>query len=294
MSLSVSPGPLFSELTTLKLGGKAVAEVRIGAESDLEKLPEALVREGGRPLVFGWGSNILAHDGDIPVTLIRVPDGGKAEVVRETPEFVTVRADAGMRLPRLLVWLAKRGLSGMEGLAGIPGTVGGAVAMNAGSFGNDISQVLTRVLVFSPCCGLRWVVRSDVRMGYRLFEPIVADEYFVVMGVELQLRIQSHDVVKAAMDSAMTKKKASQPVNAASAGCVFRNPEGDAAGRLLDEAGFRGRKLGGMAFSEVHANFLVNEGGGTAGQALELIEQARATVLDRFGIPLELEVKVVS
>lgn len=294
MGLKVLPGPRLSERTTLKLGGPALAEVQLGHHRDLDELPAVLEKAGGRPMVLGWGSNILAADTELPVVLLRVPEGGSPAVVHETADGVTVRADAGMRLPRLLAWCAKNGLSGMEGLSGIPGSVGGAVAMNAGSFGREMADLVSRVLLFSPCCGLRWVGREDVRMGYRLFAPRTFDDYFIVLGVELTLVRGGRDEVGAAMAGCMDKKKATQPIAAASAGCVFKNPEGDAAGRLLQAAGFRGKALGGMAFSEVHANFLVNTGGGTAHEAFELIAQARDEVASRFGVGLELEVKVVS
>lgn len=295
MGLTIIDAPRLAERTTLKLGGTALGEVRIGSDRDLDELPAALERLGGRPMVLGWGSNVLAAEGELPVSLVRVPDAPEPETVFESGDEVVVRAGAGMRLPKLLSWCAKRGLTGMEGLAGIPGGVGGAVAMNAGSFGHEMRQVLERVLLFSPCCGLWWAGRDDVRMGYRFFAPRTADEYFLVLGAELRLGVAEAQDVRAAMDANMARKKAAQPVHQATAGCVFKNPpDGPPAGKLLDEAGFRGRSLGRMAFSELHANFLVNTGGGVSDEAFELIEQARGAVLDRFGVALELEVKVVA
>ena len=294
MGIKVLPGPRMSERTTLRLGGTARAEVRIGSERDLDELPAVLEKTGARPLVLGWGSNLLARDGDLPVVLVGVPEAPKPKVVHESGDTVTVLTGAGMRLPVLLAWCARHGLWGMQGLAGIPGGVGGAVAMNAGSFGCDMSQVVSRVQIFSPCCGLRWVGRDDVRMGYRFFAPRTYDDYFIVLGAELTLRRVEPEAVKAHSDECMAKKKATQPIGAHTAGCVFKNPVGDAAGRLLDAAGFKGRRVGGMAFSEMHANFLVNEGGGTSAEAFELIETARAEVAERFGVDLELEVKVVA
>lgn len=295
MSLKVLPGPLLCERTTLKLGGRALAEVRIGSEKSLDELPGRLDDLGGRPLALGWGSNLLVADGDLPVVLLCVPEAEKPEVVFESGGETVIRAGAGLRLPVLLSWCAKHGLTGMEGLSGIPGSVGGAVAMNAGSYGHDMCQVLERVHLFSPCCGLRWVGRDDVRMDYRFFAPRTADAFFLVMDVELRLTQGQPEAVRAAMHESMAKKKAGQPISAASAGCVFKNPVGSPpAGKLLDEAGFRGRTLGNMAFSELHANFLVNLGGGTSAQAFELIGAAQETVAAKFGVHLELEVKVVS
>jgi UDP-N-acetylmuramate dehydrogenase len=294
MHLKVLPGPVLAQRTTLRLGGPALAEIHLGSERALDELPGRLEELGGRPLALGHGSNVLAADGPLPVVLLRVPEGDRPEAVFSSGEETVVRVGAGMGLPVLLSWCARHGLSGLEGLAGIPGGVGGAVAMNAGSFGTDMSRVLERVLLYSPCCGLRWAGRDDVRMGYRFFAPRTADRFFLVLGVELRLTRAEPEAVRAALDVTWARKRASQPLAAASAGCVFKNPEGAApAGRLLDEAGFKGRRLGGMAFSELHANFLVNLGGGTAAQAFELIQAAREAVAARSGVALELEVKVV-
>jgi UDP-N-acetylmuramate dehydrogenase len=298
VGLSIKTGPSLAELTTLKLGGTAVAELVVTAEKQLDEVPEALERLGGRPVVLGRGSNVLAAEGDLDLTLIRFASDEKPEVIRENGETATVAAPAGMPLPRLLAWLKRRGLAGLENLAGIPGSVGGAVAMNAGSWGLEICERIVRVKMFSPCCGLRWMLREDLDFGYRRFSPsgvLGRDEYFLVTAVELETRISRENEVGAAMSEWLGKKKASQPIDAATAGCVFKNPEGGPpAGKLLDEAGFRGFRLGGMAFSELHANFMVNLGGGNSREAMELIEKAGSEVRERFGRDLSMEVKVLS
>ncbi|WP_167941034.1 UDP-N-acetylmuramate dehydrogenase [Desulfobaculum xiamenense] len=282
-----------SELTTLRLGGTAIAEVHVEDVRDLDALPGMLSTLGGTPLMLGRGSNLLARDGELPLTLVRVPEPAKPEIVSVSGERTTVRADAGMGLPALLSWLAGKGLSGMEGLTGIPGCVGGAVAMNAGSYGTDMRAVMRRVLLFSPQCGLRWADLEDVITGYRHFAPRTEDHWFLVLAVEVDVVEATREAIKARMTEIMNTKRSTQPLDAWSAGCVFKNPAGESAGRLLDRSGFRGRHLGGMAFSEVHANFLINTGGGTSAQALELIAEAQATVAADHGVNLELEVKVI-
>ncbi|MFK4766044.1 UDP-N-acetylmuramate dehydrogenase [Desulfobaculum sp. SPO524] len=293
MGLKVLPGPSMQQRTTLRLGGTATAEIVVGHVNDLDELPGALEKLGVPPLMLGKGSNLLARDGELPLALVRVPEPAKPEIVGFSGDRVTVRADAGMGLPAFLSWVASKGLAGMEGLSGIPGTIGGAVAMNAGSYGTDMSRVMRRVLLFSPCCGLRWADREDVLTGYRHFAPRTVDEWFLVMGVEVDLKEDSREAIKSRMAETMNTKRASQPLEAWSAGCVFKNPQANSAGRLLDEAGFRGRQLGGMAFSERHANFLVNTGGGTSADALALIAEAQSAVSRTHGIDLELEVKVI-
>jgi len=185
------------------------------------------------------------------------------------------------------------GLSGLEGLAGIPGTVGGAVAMNAGSYGRETAEVLSRVRLWDAAGGLRWIGPAQWKAQYRGFVPTGCVAPWLVLEAELVLTVATPEVVRAAIDANLAKKKATQPVSAATCGCVFKNPEGASAGKMLDELGFRGRSLGGVCFSAMHANFLVNEGNGTAKAALELIAMAREAVLGRFGVELELEVKVV-
>jgi len=300
MSLHLTEGPLLADLTTLRLGGRALAEVAVGDRKDLDGLPAMLERLGGRAMVLGRGSNILAADGELPLVLVRPPAGGEPRLVDVKGDVVPgqtvrVRASAGMGLPRLLNWLRDRGLSGLEGLSGIPGSVGGAVAMNAGSYGHDIRRVLARVQLYCPGCGLFWAPREDLDMGYRHFAPRVRDDYFMVMAMEVDLvQGQARDVARA-MEEALTHKRSTQPVHLATAGCVFKNPpDGPPAGKLLDEAGFKGLRLGDVGFADMHANFLVNHGEGTASQAFELLEQARVSVNERFGVDLQLEVKVLA
>jgi UDP-N-acetylmuramate dehydrogenase len=196
-------------------------------------------------------------------------------------------------LPKLVNWATKLGLSGLEGLAGIPGTVGGAVAMNAGSYGRETADLLARVRIWDAAGGLRWIGPAQWTAGYRGFAPQGCEALWLVLEAELTLKTATSESVRSAVDANLARKKATQPVNTATCGCVFKNPEGGSAGKMLDELGFRGKGLGGMCFSAMHANFLVNEGRGTAKAALELIAKAREAVLGRFGVALELEVKVV-
>ena len=293
MPLTLLPGPLLGERTTLRLGGRAQAEIIAESGKDLDGLPKILEKLGARPLVLGRGSNILARDGDLPVALLRPPKGRPPRVVLERKGVVRVRAGAGLSLQRLLGRLRTWGLSGLEGLTGIPGSVGGAVAMNAGAYACETGQVLARVLVYGPKTGIAWLERDDVRVGYRFFAPKREEEYFMVLAAEFDLKKHAPDWVKNRMAEVYAKKKKTQPLRAASAGCVFKNPEaGPPAGKLLEEAGFKGKRLGAMAFSGVHANFLVNLGGGKSAEAFELIEAAGEKVASLFGQKLELEVRV--
>lgn len=301
--MKILPGPLLSELTTIRLGGRARTRVVVESEDDLAALPEVLEREAGRDagiFIIGGGSNILASDGDLPVALLSADFREDFEIVEESAESVTVRVGAGMGLPRLLGRAQALGLSGLEPVTGVPGTVGGAAAMNAGSHGWETLQDCRAMRIWTRATGAVWLKSSEWTAGYRRFEPIspplAQTPERLILALELTLRRSEPGVVKAAMQSHYARKKAVQPILDASAGCAFKNPPGESAGRLLDQAGMRGRRLGAMQFSERHANFLVNLGrkagsSGQARQAWELIELGREAVRQRFGVSLELEVR---
>ena len=285
--------PNLGKRTTLGLGGVGLAELVLGKEEEFDRLSEALDRFGGTPVVWGRGSNILARDGVHSLTLISLEAAGTPEIVSEGESGARVRVRGGQRLSGLLAWSAKAGLSGLEPLAGIPGSVGGAVRMNAGSFGREMADLLCRVRIWTRKGGLRWIEREGFSCGYRSFALQGAEDPWVVAEAELELTRVEPERVRAAIAQSYGRKKAAQPVAARTCGCAFKNPaQGKPAGWLLEQAGFRGRRLGGVGFSERHANFLIHHGQGTASQALELIGMAREQVLREFGVELETEVKV--
>ncbi|WP_419786884.1 UDP-N-acetylmuramate dehydrogenase [Pseudodesulfovibrio sp.] len=290
MALELIRNPSLSERTTLGLGGTAEVELVVREKGDLDAVAQFLSHENLRPFVIGRGSNLLVRDSHLDLALIR-PDmpSGPTRVERNGDGLV-VRCGAGQRLPGLLGWAQRAGFSGLENLTGIPGTVGGAVAMNAGSYGTSFGDLITRVRLWSPAQGLVWVDADQCHFGYRHFSCPAHPGKSLVWEVELLLAETSADEVRNAMRSVYKKKQGTQPVTAASAGCIFKNPEGESAGRLLDKAGFKGMRLGHMAFSDMHANFLINLGGGTSAQALDLMEAAKSAVSEKFGITLEPEV----
>lgn len=293
MQLEVIHAPRLSERTTLRLGGPALAEAVLRSEADLDQLAVMLPGLGGHPLALGSGSNLLAGDAPLPLVLAR-PANTNAPQVERTDAGALVRVGAGFRLPRLLGLCQRLGLTGLEPLTGIPGRVGGAVAMNAGSYGTETGALLSRIRLWTPKGGLAWRNAADCDFGYRHFNAGLGADFFLVWEAEFRLGQDKPAAIRARMEATYAKKKAVQPVTAKSAGCVFKNPAGQSAGMLLDQAGLRGKTLGGMGFSALHANFLVNLGGGTAAQALELLELGRSAVLSRFGIQLETEVVVLS
>ena len=290
---TITEGVTLASRTSMGLGGRVIAEVRLDDERGCEALPELEKKLGGRVVFLGAGTNIIASDAALPLVLATLQRCDAAVPVGADGGEVLLRVAGGMPLPLLLARAASLGLGGLEGLSGIPGSVGGAVAMNAGSFGTEIGRFVRGVRVYAPCFGIADRPGGDVSFAYRRCTLAGHDGPFLVLGVTLALPERDGVLIKTAMRDVMGKKKASQPVTAKSAGCVFKNPAPDApAGRLLEEAGFKGRRDGGMAFSSLHANFLVNEGGGTAEQAFALIARAREAVRGLSGFDLETEVKI--
>ena len=293
--MRILENPILRELTTLRLGGCAIALVDVEQDQDYDQLPLTLARLGGHPISLGRGSNVLAEDGNLPLVLVRAVCKSEPEVLCRDEKQVLIRVSAGQSLPRLLAWAAENSLSGLEGLAGIPGQVGGSVAMNAGSYGTEIGRCLHALRVFSPSTGLVRL-RGGFEPQYRkmLLPGLGAADngWKLIRDVELALTSAREAEIRAKMAKILERKRSTQPLSASSAGCVFRNPEGLSAGKLIDEAGLRGKRLGGMAFSELHANFLINHGQGTSEQAFALMSLAVQTVGERFGVILQREVKV--
>lgn len=287
-------GPLLAERTTLRLGGRAQAEIALDSPDDAFALPEALAKLGAAPWPLGKGSNVLADSGDLPVAILTVGMKRSPDVLGRGERGMCVRIEAGGALQRILGELAGMGLSGLEGLSGVPGTFGGAVAGNAGAHGSCVGDRLVRALVFSPDAGTRWVERDGCTVAYRSFGIDPAPAWFIVLAAELELDVDEPIDIYARMKANFAKKKAVQPIWSKTCGCAFKNPSGESAGRLLDKAGLRGFQLGGMEFSAMHANFLVNTGTGTSEQALELLDLAEARVREQFGIRLEREVRRIA
>ena len=257
--------------------------------------------------MLGGGSNLLIHDGELPITVIRPlmgsrdPEGRPAEPevlgTEDGPDgkYTLLRVGAGMRVPFLLSWTVRRGLAGLEGLVGVPGRVGGAMAMNAGSYGCSTAPLMRALTVFTPERGLHEIGPEGWKAAYRHFSLVEPCSWYMSASVVLAMKQDDPAKLRRIMQENFLKKKSGQPVHEHTAGCVFKNPEGESAGRLLDAAGMKGRRRGALYFSEMHANFLAHDTKcgipGRSEDALALIAEARSAVQERFGISLEMEVK---
>ncbi len=291
--MQIIPDPDLASRTTLGLGGQAVAEICLEQERDCEDLRKIMQQEGGSPLALGQGSNLLFGSGKLDLLLIRSKLGSWS--CTEAPGGqVLVRAGAELRLPFVLNQMLRQGMAGLEGLVGVPASLGGAVAMNAGAFGQEMQQVLHRVQLWSMEQGLIWLEKEDLQLEYRHFKPRGLKGFWMLLQVEMLLQPSTRDSIKSRMRANYMQKKASQPLLTKTCGCVFKNPAcGPPAGYLLEKSGLKGYRLGGLAFSEQHANFLIHLSGGSSGQALELIDLAQKQVRKGFGLDLQLELCIL-
>jgi UDP-N-acetylmuramate dehydrogenase len=271
--------------TSIRVGGPADLLVRPADPADLAALLAA-VRELGLPLsVLGGGANTLVADAGVRGVVVRLP----ADFGEERAEGETLLLSAGAPIGRLAARGHALGLVGAEFSAGIPGTLGGATAMNAGTRLGEMRQLLTRVEL-ATAEGLGFVPAAALQLAYRhSLLPAGA----VVTRVELRLRPGDVAASRAAMEADVAHRRRTQPLHQPSFGSTFWNPPGRFAGQLIEAVGLKGHRVGGAMFSDLHANFIVNLGGATARDVLALMRLARARVEERFGERLQAEVKLL-
>jgi len=275
-----------SRHTTFRVGGPA--DVMFLPESG-EQLAAALAaaRALGVPaVVIGNGSNLVVRDGGIRGLVIALGEG-MAAIVRTGN---TITAWAGASLARVAAYAQASGLSGLEFASGIPGTLGGGCAMNAGAYGGQLSDVLIDAQVLMDG-GMRTLTNADLQLGYRTSLPL--REGGVVVSARFGLTPGDPEEIAARMRELNARRRDKQPLNLPSAGSVFKRPEGHFAGALIEQAGLKGRTVGGAQVSEKHAGFIVNIGGATAADILSLIGIVQDEVEARSGIRLETEVRVL-
>lgn len=276
-----------ADFTTLRVGGPAAAVAMPASSAELVALL-ALLRAHDVPWrVIGRGSNLLVADrGYDGVVIVLDRRFGAIEPAGPT----AVRVEAGCGLARLLQWCAGQELAGLEFLAGIPGSVGGAVTMNAGAWGTEIADRIGAVELLDEGGAIRRVARDVLNFSYRHLE--LAPGTIVVAGV-FALAAGKGSEIEAQMAAHVAARKAKQPKGVANAGSFFKNPPGDAAGRLIEQAGLKGTTVGGAMVSPVHANFLVNTGTATAGEVYTLMQLVQARVEAKFGVRLEPEIHLL-
>jgi UDP-N-acetylmuramate dehydrogenase len=240
--------------------------------------------------ILGGGTNVLISDEGIEGIVMNLRSFRMLQVIREEGNDVEVFAEAGLPLQMLVNFCKERGYAGIEGLTGIPGTLGGAIYGNAGSYDCEMSNIIQSVLIMSADGRLDRVDAGNLGFGYRR-SAIKADD--IVLNANLKLRVDVKDSVAERIQGYLSDKKKTQPISAKSAGCVYKNPEGEKAGKLIDAAGCKGMKVGGIEVSSMHANFFVNTGSGTGSDYLHLMSEVSLAVEKKFGVILEPEIRVI-
>ncbi|MDR1649540.1 MAG: UDP-N-acetylmuramate dehydrogenase [Synergistaceae bacterium] len=295
LSCSLEEGKKLAPLSALSAGGEAEFFVEPAAVRDVRELFRVR-REAKFPLyILGGGTNVVFADGvlrGVVLSARRLNAFQWNEDVNEDENGgdVLAEAEAGFSLPRLAAEAAERGFAGMEFAQGIPGTVGGAVAGNAGAGGRSVGDILEEVTAVEEDGGVRKWKRGEYGHSYRRCSLASAGRFFT--GCKMRLRRSTRAEVERE-EEVFRLARSNQPRGVKSAGCTFKNPSGDSAGRLLDISGCKGLRAGGAVVSDAHANFILNAGGATGNDILRLIEQCRDIVFQKTGVVLEVEIKLL-
>jgi len=276
--------------TTFRIGGPAGLLAVPKVKEDLSRLLNTVAESGSRLLVVGRGSNMLISDHGF-AGVVAVLGGGLGRITIKGKYEVYV--EGGCDLNRLVNWAIEMGLEGLEDLSGIPGSVGGAVRMNAGAMGSDIGERVEFVTVMKLTGGeveAKRLKREDIGFAYR---HTGLEDSDVIYGVRLRLHGGDKGVLESRHKEVMRWRRENQPLKQPSAGSVFRNPPGVSAGELIDRCGLKGMRVGEALVSEKHANFIVNLGGASADDVYGLMMRVKAEVSRREGIELEEEIRLV-
>lgn len=276
-----------SRHTTMKIGGPADILVEPKDVNSLEKVMKIIRQEKITWRAIGRGSNLLVDDDGVEGVVIKVGKGLNHLIVDDN--IVTV--GAGYPIVPLATTMSKQGLSGLEFAGGIPGSVGGAVYMNAGAHGSDISQVLKKARVLFEDGRLEWLTNEELGYSYRT--SILQNSKAVCIEAVLELKRGNPDLITKDMQEFKDHRHRTQPYDKPCAGSIFRNPLPNHAGRLIEEAGLKGYQLGGAQVSDLHANFIINAGGGKAQDVLDLIRFVQKTIHEKYGVDLHTEIEMV-
>ena len=272
--------------TTYGIGGPADLMIFPKSKQDLIKVIEIINENKIQLTILGSGSNVLVSDNGIRGVVISLKNSlNEIEVDNNI-----LYAECGTMLGKIVKHAVKNNLIGLENLNGVPGTLGGALIMNAGAWGGEISENLIHVEVINSKSEIQKIQKKDLNFTYRQSSFNKDD---ILLSAKFNLKKADKDIIKENFIEAQSGRKKSQPLNKRSAGSLFKNPKNNSAGKLLDEAGFKGFSIGDAKISEKHANFFINDGDATSKDMLMLIKKAHKEVKDKFNVNLSLEVKLM-
>ncbi len=273
--------------TTFQIGGPCDFLARPYDEGQIASLIRFCAEGGIRWQVIGNGSNLLAPDAGIPGVVIQV--GQNFSYIRLSARPGEILCAAGASLNAVAAFAQKQGLSGLEFAWGIPGNVGGAVCMNAGAYGGEMKDVLVSADYVDQMGNARSISAAEMQRGYR--HSVFSQRDWCITKVKLQLHPDDPEKIRQRMEENMEKRRAKQPLEYPSAGSVFKRPQGNYAGALIEQCGLKGRQIGGAQVSEKHAGFIVNRGGATSKDVSALIREIQKTVEEKTGYRLECELR---
>ena len=272
--------------TTYGIGGSADLMIFPGSKQDLIKVIEIINKNKIQLTILGSGANVLVSDNGIRGAVISLKNSLKQIEVDDNILY----AECGTMLGKIVKHAVKNNLIGLENLNGVPGTLGGALIMNAGAWGGEISENLIHVEVINSKSEIQKIQKKDLNFSYRKSS---FNEDDILLSAKFNLKKADKDIIKENFIEAQRGRKKSQPLNKRSAGSLFKNPKNNSAGKLLDDAGLKGFSIGGAKISEKHANFFINDGDASSRDMLMLIKKAHKEVKDKFNINLSLEVKLM-
>ncbi|WP_042356332.1 UDP-N-acetylmuramate dehydrogenase [Bacillus rubiinfantis] len=279
--------PLASH-TTIKIGGPAALFIEPSSIEKLQKVMGVIKKHGINWRAIGRGSNLLVSDKGIDGVVIKLGAGINGLEINGTE----ITVGGGYSLVSLATLISRKGLSGLEFASGIPGSVGGAVYMNAGAHGSDISKVLTKAHILFADGTMEWLSNTEMDFSYRT-SVLQKKRPGIVVEAVFQLSEGNREEIVALMQKNKDYRKVTQPWNYPCAGSIFRNPLPNFAGKLIESAGLKGHRIGGAEISTMHGNFIVNAGNATANDVLALIDHVKDTIFNLYGVKMETEVEII-
>ena len=284
-------GVPMSRLTSFRVGGPCDLLLD-GATPEQAALALSICRQEGYPVFFlGNGTNLIVRDGGVEGMVLRLSSKAEPQVLREGADEVLLCAPAGQSLKSLSLFAARRGYAGLVPLSGVPGSLGGALVMNAGAYGTEMADLCPGAELLLASGEQRRVGAPELALSYR--HSALMDNGALVLCVLLRLGRDDPEALLAAGAELSRRRREKQPLEFPSAGSTFKRPAGDFAARLIDGCGLRGLALGGAMVSQKHAGFVINRGGASARELLLLIEEVRRRVQEQTGVTLELEARVL-
>jgi len=278
-----------SKHTSFKIGGNADFFTTPTTLEGIKEIITYCVQNTISYFVMGNGSNLLVHDDGYRGVIIQFYDKFNHIEYTVNEQKVIVKAQAGVMLGRLGNELMNRSITGFEFAAGIPGTVGGAIMMNAGAYGGEIKDVIISACLMDSCGNVVKLNNSQLELGYRT--SIVSKKGYIVLEAEFELELGNQEEIKNKLDNFTVRRKEKQPLEFPSAGSTFKRPIGHYAGKLISDANLMGYTVGGAQVSKKHAGFVINIGNATAADIIKLTNDVKNKVKEQFGVELELEVR---